>query len=99
MIEYLNQLQLDKFIALEEHISQWETYQDINVWLRLNKLGFKNAVLNQVAKWISLFKTDLIDRVKNSLRVREVEKQNFQQRFYYFFFLFFYYIIGTGYIC
>ncbi|KAL9894878.1 dynein beta chain, ciliary [Glossina fuscipes] len=60
--------QLDKFIALEKQISQWETYQNINVWLRLNKTGFKNAVLNQVAKWISLFKTDLIDRVKNSLR-------------------------------
>ncbi|XP_023292211.2 dynein beta chain, ciliary [Lucilia cuprina] len=60
--------QLDKFIALEEQIRQWETYQDFNVWLRLNKKSFKNAVLNLVAKWISLFKKDLIDRVKNSLQ-------------------------------
>lgn len=62
-------LQLDKFIALDEQVGQWETFQDFNVWLRLNKKGFKNAVLNQVGKWISLFKLDLIDRVKNSLKV------------------------------
>uniref|UniRef100_A0A1I8PDY1 Dynein beta chain, ciliary n=1 Tax=Stomoxys calcitrans TaxID=35570 RepID=A0A1I8PDY1_STOCA len=59
--------QLDKFIALEAEFSKWETYQDFNVWLRLNKKGFKAAVLNQVGKWISLFKMDLINRVKNSL--------------------------------
>ncbi|TMW47086.1 hypothetical protein DOY81_007829 [Sarcophaga bullata] len=63
-------LSLDKFIALEEQINHWDTYQDFNVWLRLNKKNFKAAVLNLVAKWISLFKKDLIDRVKNSLNVR-----------------------------
>ncbi|XP_039947795.1 dynein beta chain, ciliary [Bactrocera tryoni] len=70
--------QLDKFIALQNEISQWESFIDFNVWLRLNKKGFKNAVLNQVSKWISLFKQDLIDRVMNSLQELEdfVEEAN-----------------------
>ncbi|XP_073817376.1 dynein beta chain, ciliary-like [Musca autumnalis] len=59
--------QLDKFIALEAQIQKWDTFQDFNVWLRLNKKGFRAAVLNQVGKWISLFKMDLINRVRNSL--------------------------------
>ncbi|XP_037954213.1 dynein beta chain, ciliary [Teleopsis dalmanni] len=63
--------QLDKFIALDEKIQTWESYHDFNVWLRLNLKGFKGGVLNEVAKWISVFKTDLIDRVKNSLKELE----------------------------
>ncbi|XP_026835009.1 dynein beta chain, ciliary isoform X2 [Drosophila erecta] len=60
--------QLDKFIELQDQIRTWETYEDFFVFLRLNMTGFKVSVLSQVGQWISLFKLDLINRVKNSLK-------------------------------
>ncbi|XP_030371689.1 dynein beta chain, ciliary [Scaptodrosophila lebanonensis] len=60
--------QLDKFIELQEQIRKWDLYEDFFVFLRLNMEGFKKSVLNQVGQWISLFKMDLINRVKNSLK-------------------------------
>lgn len=64
--------QLDKFIELQDQIRTWDTHEDFFVFLRLNMTGFKAAVLNQVGQWISLFKMDLINRVKNSLKVRKL---------------------------
>ncbi|XP_055849033.1 dynein beta chain, ciliary [Episyrphus balteatus] len=63
--------QLNKFIALRDEVEKWEYFQDFNVWLRLNKKRFRNGVLNEIGKWISLFKCDLIDRVENSLQELE----------------------------
>ncbi|XP_044574110.1 dynein beta chain, ciliary [Drosophila ananassae] len=60
--------QLDKFIELQDQIRTWDTHEDFFVFLRLNMTGFKASVLNQVGQWISLFKMDLINRVKNSLK-------------------------------
>ncbi|BFF92572.1 dynein beta chain ciliary [Drosophila madeirensis] len=59
--------QLDKFIELQKQVRAWDTYEDFFVFLRLNMGGFKLAVLHQVGQWISLFKMDLINRVKDSL--------------------------------
>lgn len=70
---------------MEDQINQWDTYQDFNIWLRLNKKGFKNSVCNEVAKWISLFKTDLIDRVINSLEVC-ISINNIIRAFTFFYF-------------
>lgn len=62
--------QLDKFIDLQEQVYQWDTYDIFFGFLRLNMEGFKRSVLNQISQWISLFKMDLINYVRNSLQVR-----------------------------
>lgn len=63
--------QLDKFIDLQEQVYPWETYDIFFGFLRLNMEGFKRSVLNQISQWISLFKMDLINFVRNSLQVRQ----------------------------
>ncbi|XP_070067151.1 dynein beta chain, ciliary [Drosophila virilis] len=60
--------QLDKFIDLQDQVHQWETYDIFFGFLRLNMDGFKRSVLNQIGQWISLFKMDLINFVRNSLQ-------------------------------
>jgi len=61
---------LDKFIDLQYQVHNWETYDTFFGFLRLNMSGFKRSVLNQLSQWISLFKVDLINFVRNSLQVK-----------------------------
>ncbi|XP_030080192.1 dynein beta chain, ciliary [Drosophila hydei] len=60
--------QLDKFIDLQDQVHQWDTYDVFFGFLRLNMEGFKRSVLSQISQWISLFKMDLINFVRNSLQ-------------------------------
>lgn len=59
--------QIDTFENLYNVIEQMQTEHVFNSWFKVDVKPFKQALLNTVRKWGSMFKDHLVDRVTNSL--------------------------------